>query len=372
MSEVTDINKQKFLAELGRLLTFMYEEDRQEALALYERMFDDCEDEQGLLQHLLSPTRQAVLLARSYNAEERRLSVQAQSGEDEPAQENGLPDYILAIDRVYQDAEAAGLMGERAGAAPVLENQLSLFADDALPFFEEEQPSFVQAAPMVEDEPVSPAELPEEPREEAVEESYHPEPQDAVDAFLADFSIDAAQLMPEASEEAPCEAEEARIPEEQAPADAAEALDTVIKETQPVNVELRDDIPVPEETAPVPENVSTAPVRKLQPFLLIVYILLAVPLTLAGLALLLVPTLLVLALALVVTVAGSSAFVAAFSGFAVFADLMVVLGTALVVSALGLLLLWLFVWFVGGAMVGLVQNVIHLGGRCCYKEVAVS
>ena len=38
--EVTDINKQKFLAELGKLLTFMYDEDRQDALAMYARMFD--------------------------------------------------------------------------------------------------------------------------------------------------------------------------------------------------------------------------------------------------------------------------------------------------------------------------------------------
>ena len=127
-----------------------------------------------------------------------------------------------------------------------------------------------------------------------------------------------------------------------------------------------------EEAQNPAEEAPAATLRKPRVFLLIVYVLLAIPITLAGLALLLVPTLLVLALALLVTVAGSSAFVATFSGFAVFADLMVVLGTALVVSALGLLLLWLFVWFVGGAMVGLVQQVIRLGSRCCYKEVAAS
>ena len=37
-SEVTDINKQKFLPELGRLLTFMVEEDRQTAFAMYSRL----------------------------------------------------------------------------------------------------------------------------------------------------------------------------------------------------------------------------------------------------------------------------------------------------------------------------------------------
>ena len=57
---MTDINKQKFLAELGKLLTFMYEEDRQSALAMYAKLFDNARDEQSLLQFLVSPTRQAV------------------------------------------------------------------------------------------------------------------------------------------------------------------------------------------------------------------------------------------------------------------------------------------------------------------------
>ena len=61
---MTTINKQKFLAELGKLLTFMYEEDRQTALAMYVKMFEDAEDERALLQALISPTRQAVIVAR--------------------------------------------------------------------------------------------------------------------------------------------------------------------------------------------------------------------------------------------------------------------------------------------------------------------
>ena len=34
-----------------------------------------------------------------------------------------------------------------------------------------------------------------------------------------------------------------------------------------------------------------------------------------------------------------------------------------------LLALWIAVWLVGGAMVGLVRGLIHLGGKWCYKEV---
>ncbi|MBO5556200.1 MAG: hypothetical protein J5927_03360, partial [Oscillospiraceae bacterium] len=127
------INKQKFLAELSKLLTFMYEEDRQTALAMYSKMFEDAEDEQALLQALVSPTRQAVVVARAYNAKERKLQVQAPSrGEDEAEEREGTPDFILAINQIYEDAVPA-----HAKTAQVLEDQFSLFAEDPQPADEE-------------------------------------------------------------------------------------------------------------------------------------------------------------------------------------------------------------------------------------------
>ena len=61
---------------------------------------------------------------------------------------------------------------------------------------------------------------------------------------------------------------------------------------------------------------------------------------------------------------------AAFSGFPVFADILIVLGCAIILLALGLLFLWLFIWFVGAVIGGLIRWVIQLGGKWCYKEVA--
>ena len=80
--------------------------------------------------------------------------------------------------------------------------------------------------------------------------------------------------------------------------------------------------------------------------------------------------LLVLVLACAVILVGSAIFAAVFSGFGMIADLLVVLGSALIVLAVGLILLWLFIWFVGGAIFGLIRAVVRLGSRCCYKEVA--
>ena len=104
--------------------------------------------------------------------------------------------------------------------------------------------------------------------------------------------------------------------------------------------------------------------------LLILFIILAIPLTLIGLVVLLIPTILFLALAAGTIIAGVMILSAAFSGFTMFSDLLVVLGLAIIVLALGLLFLWTFIWFIGGAIVGLVRSVVSLGEQWCYEEVA--
>lgn len=100
------MNRQKFLAELAQLLSFMYEEDRRYALDMYERMFDIAEgSEQWLIQNLMSPTRQAVIIARSYDAKERKLSVSAEwKDEDGYVDEDGeTPPFVLAINKIFDD-----------------------------------------------------------------------------------------------------------------------------------------------------------------------------------------------------------------------------------------------------------------------------
>ena len=109
--------------------------------------------------------------------------------------------------------------------------------------------------------------------------------------------------------------------------------------------------------------------RKTRVLLLIVYILLAIPVALIGIVVLLIPTLAALGLAVGVIVLGSAALVAAFSLFQKLADLLILLGTAIIVLALGLLLLWLFVWFIGGAIGGLIRGLIELGRKWCFVEV---
>ena len=238
------INKQKFLAELGRLLTFMYEEDRQTALAMYSKMFDDAAEEQLLLQFLISPTRQAVLLARSYDAKERKLQVHTQSREEEPDYsdyDGQFPPFILAIDDLQQAAAAQGIFSPGEEAQPVDEDQFSLFDEissqaDGPDTDREEKGSAAEDTTLVV----------EDPRETAVEPQAEKDSvsqfADAVDAFLADFSIADGELISKHSQQ------EAREPEAPAEADAPEETDAPQFDDQPFRLEELSHAAASQET----------------------------------------------------------------------------------------------------------------------------
>ena len=336
--EVTAINKQKFLAELGKLLTFMYEEDRQTALNMYSRMFDDAEDEQAVIQALGTPTRQAVTIARSYDAKMRKLQVQSQSREDADAGagREAIPDFVLTINQIYERA------------VPVKEEAPSVMADQLTMFGEEYEPA--PAAEVL----ANPAEV--EAAEEvpvvsamAEAEAEADELMTRVDSFLEDYSLEGDEL---AAVDA-------------APEDLAEEVEA--EDDEPVY----DDEPEDSFDRYFEEDEEELTRRKARVPLLILYILLAIPVTLLGIALLLIPTALSLALAASILSGGIATLMAAFGGFPVLADFLVVLGSAIVLLAIGLLCLWLFIWFIGGAIVGLIRGVFALGRRWCYEEVPV-
>lgn len=453
------INRQKFLAELAKLLTFMYEEDRQYALGMYERMFDIAdEDEQWLIQNLMSPTRQAVIIARSYDAKERKLSVEAQYKDDEYEEQEGTPPFVLAINKIFDD-----LFPEEEEAEEPAEDQVSFFDLGVAPEPEKpEKPRMPKAAVLLDntqefelnlDELPNPEEerdipeaadtadeaadteaadteaadagealadelpqdeavaLPPEPETVATEDSpeaaeetaqpdpvpestQEPEPQPAEEqpkkkrsiASLLGLDREKAEEPPrqESMEPAP-EAEEAPakpVEAEKAEEPAAEAAEDVHPEEEHVAVEAEAG-PAPEpidEEKPVIQVPSRKKTEKkrarraetkrvMQVPRLVLFLIVAVPVTAALLLLLLVPTAICLVLTCGLSALGATLIVSAFSGFAVLADILLLLGAAIVVLALGLLCLWLAFSLVGGVMVGLVQSVIELAWNWCSKEV---
>ena len=330
----------------------MYDEDRQTALTMYERMFDETADEQGLLQLLVSPTRQAVVLARSYDAKERKLQIESRSRDDNytPDPED-VPSFVFIIDKTAKQAAELGVKD-----IEVSEDQFSIF-DEVMEAAEEEPVAEEEAVPapiIAEEEPVAEEPAPEAEAVDAEEEVQSEELSDveetanAVDAFLADFSVENGELISNKAEnEEPMEEAE------------EEAVEELAEEIEPV-VEAEAEA----EAAPVYRTKTNV-------FLLILYIFFAIPLGLVGVAVLLVPTALLLALAVSFIGTGVSAVAMSFGSFAVIADLMVVLGAGLIISALGLLFAWLFIWFIIRVIFGFIRSVCRLGRKICCKEVAV-
>ena len=338
-SEVTSINKQKFLAELGKLLTFMYEEDRQRAMGLYSRMFEEAGDEQALIQALISPTRQAVVVARAYNSNLGRLSLNAETkAAPEDRDENGVPDYVQAIEKVREQAWAA--IGVPA------------------------------AAEEAEEAPAETEEAEEAPAEAEEAEEAPAETEEAEEAPAETEEVEEAPAETEEAEEAPAAAEEA----EEAPAaaepdkSAHEGIEFFTLPEEGKETPQSDTL-LDENTFNIDSDALRKPRRKAKPFALILYILLAIPLTICAIAVLLVPAILFLALSVAAIICGVVLVSTAFKGFPVFADIMVVLGVSLVLFALGLLFLWTSIWFIGGAIVGVVHGVAVLCEKWCYKEV---
>lgn len=308
------------------------------ALDLYAQMFDGAESEQVLLQFFGSPTKQAVMVARSYQA----------NAQGPATEEDEVPEFVHTILTIEDEARERQILFPEEN-----KDQFSLFADEG---------------PEPEAEPV-PAARPRK-EEEAMREPVLPAEESAFE-----------EVVPAPSEEEPAEAfslpsteeEEKAEPEAEAESEAdAEAMTETTEEEVPVF----SPTPSAEEPSNAPDRRNERPVfrtvRKPRVLLLILYLLVSIPLGILGIALLLIPTLLCLLAAALLLICGVMVVAAAFSGgFAVFADLMVILGISVLALALGLLFLWLSVWFVGGAMVGLVRGLVALGGKWCYKEVRV-
>ena len=372
----------------------MYEDDRNRALEMYEEIFEEVGNETAVLQLLVSPTRQAVNLARAYDARDRKY--QSDDGQE--------PAYQLVIEDLRRQA------GTLIPAAPKVEDdQISLFSDteanenifDSLGFnlmtdTQEDAAPAVQPpqeivqfpdedregepAPLSPPPAIPPAQIEDTPAQQIDDFS------DAVDAFLADFTIhdELAENKDTDSEQVPIiaiqdedtplqappepafkkqEPARSKPEEESTPAPQPRpAAGTQSPAAQPAKQEPRST------AADLPDMTGTA-VKKTNVPLLILFILLAIPVGLLCLAVILPLAVIALGLAGASLYVGFSGLIAAFS-FSVFADILLVFGLSLALAAIGLLLFWIFIWLLGGAIPGVVRGICSLGRKLCCKEVS--
>jgi len=407
---VTPINKQRFLAELGKLLTFMQEDDRARALELYNDIFDEVGNETAVLQMLVSPTRQAVNLARAYDSRDRKY--QTDDGQE--------PAYQLVIEDLRRDALALipaeqkpeegqiSLFNDPAAAENVFESlNLGILPEDHTESAEPDRPHAHESAFYPDEDregesaPLTPPPAvpvpPAEPVTPAVEEAPAPEADKLsdVDAFLKDFTLKDDFAAPEQTASTPTVIPS--IPDEDAPQPLPEQP---VKKEEPASVHMREKphhvdvstlslepeehparVQVQEEYTPRTQPQRKKPAVKDLPDLtgpaereanvplLILFIILAIPLGLLVLGLILGAALLTLSMAAVFGCVGISGLIAAF-GFTVFADILLVFGLSLASTAIGLLLAWTFIWLLIGAIPGFIRRVVALGRKLCYKEVS--
>lgn len=331
------INKDKFLTELGKLLTFMYEEDRIIALEMYENMFGEVNDEEALLNALVSPTRQAVMIARSYDAKERKLAVHATEGQDRASVSGDEPArFITCINDIFDEAL------DLQPTAEVLKDQISLFGDDG-------ELAETAAAPEAAPETA-----------EYIPEISLPD----VEAFIKDFTIVNDELENGVISTEP----ETKPEEEPEPVPVAETKVTDFTELS----ERKAEEPVPVRTAEPKKakkkEAADGEQTKISGGKLGLFLLIAIPLTALGIIAILILAALFLGVAAGLLYLGINTIKAAFASFVVFADVLVVMGIGLIITALGVLALWIFIWLLFGGTKGLVNGVINLATRICGKE----
>lgn len=393
----------------------MQEGDRVHALELYNDIFEEIGNDTAVLQLLVSPTRQAVNLARAYDSRDRKY--RSDDGQE--------PAYQLVIEDLRREA----LLRIPPEPRPE-EGQVSLFDDPAaaenvfeslnLGILPEEhaesaeparpaahEPAFYpdedredESAPLAPPPPAVPA-VPAEPVTPAVEEVPAPETDKLsdVDAFLADFTLNDDFAVSEQTASTPTPIPS--IPDEDVPQplpeqpvkkeEPASARTSAHAQEKPQHADISTLTMEPQEhpariqpqeehthrTQPQRKKLSvndlpdlTGPVeREANVPLLILFIVLAIPLGLLCLGLILGAALLTLSMAAVFGFVGISGLMTAFS-FAVFADILLVFGLSLAATAIGLLLAWTFIWLLIGAIPGFIRWILALGRKLCYKEVS--
>lgn len=362
----------------------MYEDDRTRALEMYDDIFEEAGNETAVLQLLVSPTRQAVNLARAYDARNRKYQGDA---EQEPA-------YLLVIEELrrqaesivpptpkfddgqislFHDPEAEENVFESMGFDVLHEDTDQASEQQEITHYPDEDKT-VEPAPVAQPPVIVPEQAEEEPVRSLDDFS------DAVDAFLADFAIkdelsETGEQPREPQPIADIKDEDTEAPVVQRPAEKQETFTWTAPAQNEAPLDARPIAAPPARRESrgavdeLPDMTGTTERKAIIP-LLILFIVLAIPVGLVCVAAILALAVLFLALAASALAVGFSGIVAAFS-FSVFADILLVFGLSLALAAIGLLLLWLFIWLLAGAIPDVVRGICALARKLCYKEVSV-
>lgn len=380
---MTLINRQQFMSELSKLLTFMFKEDRSEIIQQYNEMLDNAEDEQAMLESFGSPTRLAVAISRSYQRDERKLSVHADSKDGG----SGEAVKVKPVIPTQGKKSSAPIVKPNEPAADayvdiIEEIRREKAAEEGIeykPIFFKEDPKPEPAAePEVEEPAGEAAEETEQPADEASENAA--EEADEADEENAENDIEASDSEAQA-EDADAEAAETA---EQTAGEAEDAPQAQADEGGEAEAEAAAEAAKPEAAEPADETAhvlatvfnetpEAAPekVRKTNVFALILYIIVSIPVGLVLLLVMLGLELGVLGCGLLGLRVGFGLLSFTFSGMSVLADVLICFGVNIAVLALGVLVTWFAVWLIIVSVPWLIRGIKNLGRKLCVKEVEI-
>lgn len=369
------------MSELSKLLTFMFKEDRSEIIQQYNEMLDNAEDEQAMLESFGSPTRLAVAISRSYQRDERKLSVHADSkdgGSGEavkvkpviPTQgvkssapivkpnEPAADAYVDIIEEIRREKAAEEgieykpiFFKEDPKPEPAAEPEVEESAEEAA---EETAQPVDEVSENAAEEAGTADEENAENDSEASDSEAQAEDADAEAAETAEQTAGEAEDAPQAQE---AQADEGGEAEAEAAAEAAEPVD----ETAHVLATVFNETPEAK-----PEKV-----KKTNVFALILYIIVSIPVGLVLLLVMLGLELGVLGCGLLGLRVGFGLLSFTFSGMSVLADVLICFGVNIAVLALGVLITWFAVWLIIVSVPGLIRGIKNLGRKLCVKEVEI-
>lgn len=378
---MTLINRQQFMSELSKLLTFMFKEDRSEIIQQYNEMLDNAEDEQAMLESFGSPTRLAVAISRSYQRDERKLSVHADS-KDGGSGENVKVKPVIPTQGKKSSAPIVKPNEPAADAyVDIIEEiRREKAAEEGIEY----KPIFFKEDP--KPEPAAEPEV-EEQTEEAAEETAQP-----VDE-ASENAAEEAGTADEENAENDSEASDSEAQAEDADAEAAETAEQTAGEAEDApqaqadeggeaeaaaEAEAAEAAEPADETAHVlatvfNETPEAAPekVRKTNVFALILYIIVSIPVGLVLLLVMLGLELGVLGCGLLGLRVGFGLLSFTFSGMSVLADVLICFGVNIAVLALGVLVTWFAVWLIIVSVPWLIRGIKNLGRKLCVKEVEI-
>lgn len=354
---MTVIDRQKYVAELGKLLSGMAPQDREAVLRGVNARFDEEGDDAAVIASLGSPTFAAVSVLRGYTPPEEGASDSIPMPEPRRARPEPKP---VEPEPIEPEPEEPAAPEEAEPEEPEAESAEADEPSPVEPVPEAESTEPAEPAPEPETAPPAEPETEPEPEPEQPEIPAEPaEPETAEEPAEAEAPEDASEPAeesdePDEPEEPGTEAEGSEGPEGPAEPDEAE---------EPEEAEESPDLPPfwggpPELPKPPKAKVG----------LLILYIILGVA---VGLPL----TVLFACVALGIFGCGGALIAAAallvsfcFLGMSVVADILLLAGAALVLAALGLLLLFFAVWFFIRCVVGFVNLILRKGREWCYDH----